>query len=126
MGGSDLDFSSDQGYIANLGGRIYMAPVSPWFFTVHNSAQRSLGVLIFHKHYGPNTYNKNWIYRPDNWLFAARWEMLFDHRSAVDIVQIISWNDYGESHYIGPIEGAQPMSESWVNGFDHQGGYFEK
>ncbi|KIY68913.1 glycoside hydrolase family 71 protein [Cylindrobasidium torrendii FP15055 ss-10] len=105
MGGNDLDFSSDQGYISNLGGRIYMAPVSPWFFA----------------HYGPNSYNKNWIYRPDNWLFAARWEMLFDHRSAVDIVQIISWNDYGESHYVGPIEGAQPMSESWVNGFDHQG-----
>ena len=30
-------------------------------------------------------------------------------------------DDYGESHYIGPIEGAQPMSESWVNGFSHQG-----
>lgn len=30
-------------------------------------------------------------------------------------------DDYGESHYIGPIEGAQPMSEAWVNGFDHQG-----
>jgi hypothetical protein len=30
-------------------------------------------------------------------------------------------DDYGESHYIGPIEGAQPMSDAWVNGFDHQG-----
>ena len=30
-------------------------------------------------------------------------------------------DDYGESHYIGPIEGAQPMSEAWVNGFDHLG-----
>jgi len=29
--------------------------------------------------------------------------------------------DYGESHYIGPIEGAQPNSQAWVNGFDHQG-----
>ena len=28
--------------------------------------------------------------------------------------------DYGESHYIGPIKGAQPNSEAWVNGFDHQ------
>jgi hypothetical protein len=32
-------------------------------------------------------------------------------------------DDYGESHYIGPIAGAQPMSEGWVNGFDHQGTY---
>ena len=27
--------------------------------------------------------------------------------------------DYGESHYIGPIKGAQPNSEAWVNGFEH-------
>ena len=56
----------------------------------------------------------------------------------MDIVQIISWNgpwpnewrasnidpyspDYGESHYIGPIAGAQPNSQAWVDGFDHQG-----
>ena len=27
--------------------------------------------------------------------------------------------DYGESHYIGPIKGAQPNSQAWVDGFDH-------
>jgi glucan endo-1,3-alpha-glucosidase len=27
--------------------------------------------------------------------------------------------DYGESSYIGPIDGAQPRSQSWVDGFDH-------
>jgi glucan endo-1,3-alpha-glucosidase len=37
----------------------------------------------------------------------------------VDIVEVISWNDYGESHYVGPIEGAQPNSQAWVNGFPH-------
>lgn len=36
---------------------------------------------------------------------------------------MITWNDYGESHYIGPIEGAQPNSQAWVNGFDHQGNW---
>ncbi|KAF9031405.1 hypothetical protein BDZ89DRAFT_1158945 [Hymenopellis radicata] len=101
----DLDFSSDQLYINNLDGRMYMAAVSPWFST----------------HYGPNSYNKNWIYRPDDWLFAERFEMLAGHRDHVDIVQIISWNDFGESHYVGPIEGAQPMSESWTTGFPHTG-----
>ena len=58
-------------------------------------------------------------------------------REQVNIVQVISWNgeltywhiclraahnsflDYGESHYIGPIEGAQPNSQAWVDGFDH-------
>ena len=27
--------------------------------------------------------------------------------------------DYGESHYIGPIKGAQPNSQAWVDGFEH-------
>jgi glucan endo-1,3-alpha-glucosidase len=61
------------------------------------------------------------IYRPDSWLYASRWELLKQNRDSIDLAQIITWNDYGESHYIGPIEGAQPQSESWVNGFDHQG-----
>lgn len=42
-------------------------------------------------------------------------------RGQVDIVQIISWNDFGESHYIGPINGDQPGSQAWVNGFNHTG-----
>ncbi len=29
--------------------------------------------------------------------------------------------DYGESSYIGPIEGEQPNSEAWTNGFPHLG-----
>lgn len=61
-------------------------------------------------------------------------------RKQIDIVQVISWNgkpsqkppfldsphltdqtntDYGESHYIGPIKGAQPHSQAWVDGFPH-------
>ena len=38
-----------------------------------------------------------------------------------DLVEIVTWNDFGESHYIGPIHGAQPNSEAWVDGFDHTG-----
>lgn len=73
------------------------------------------------QHYGSGTYNKNWIYRSDDWLFAKRWELLMDHRQDIDIVEVISWNDYGESHYVGPIEGSQPMSEAWTKGYDHTG-----
>jgi hypothetical protein len=57
-----------------------MAAVSPWFFT----------------HYGPDSWNKNWVYRSDNWLFNSRWEQLIAHRHDIDIVQIISWNGRGE------------------------------
>jgi glucan endo-1,3-alpha-glucosidase len=63
-------------------------------------------------------------------------------RDRIDIVQVISWNgqysrsfyfdashghtyddvgvDYGESHYIGPIKGAQPNSQAWVDGYPHE------
>ncbi|KAH0831955.1 glycoside hydrolase family 71 protein [Lanmaoa asiatica] len=97
----------DEQYISALSpmGGSYMAAVSPWFFT----------------HYSPQTYNKNWIYLSDDHLYAKRWEYLIGIRGQVDIAQIVSWNDFGESHYIGPIEGAQPNSQAWVDGFDHTG-----
>ncbi|KAI0763934.1 glycosyl hydrolase family 71-domain-containing protein [Trametes elegans] len=105
MGNYNISFGPDTSYISNLGNRTYMAAVSPWFST----------------HYGKDTFNKNFIYRSDDWLFAQRWEMLVQNRTAVALTQVVTWNDYGESHYVGPIEGIQPMSQSWVNGFDHQG-----
>ncbi|KAF5322509.1 hypothetical protein D9619_001587 [Psilocybe cf. subviscida] len=96
---------SDFAYIENLKteDKTFMAAVSPWFFT----------------HYGPNSWNKNWIYRGDDWLFVRRWEQLVSMRDSIDMVQIISWNDYGECHYIGPIKGAQPNSQAWVDGYPH-------
>ena len=27
--------------------------------------------------------------------------------------------DYGESHYLAPVRGAQPNSQAWVDGFPH-------
>ncbi|KLO15086.1 glycoside hydrolase [Schizopora paradoxa] len=95
--------NSDGHFIRHMRGRRYMASVSPWFFT----------------HYGEDSWNKNWIYRSDDWLYVRRWEQLVSLRNSIDIVQIISWNDYGESHYIGPVDGAQPNSQAWVDGFDH-------
>lgn len=44
-------------------------------------------------------------------------------RNEFDLVELITWNDYGESHYQGPIHGAQPNSQAWVNGFDHSREY---
>jgi glucan endo-1,3-alpha-glucosidase len=105
MDDSDITFNSDNTYISNLGGKTYLGAVSPWFFT----------------HYGADSYNKNFIYRFDDWLFSERWELLIANRDKVPIAEVITWNDYGESHYVGPIEGAQPNSQAWVDGFDHQG-----
>ncbi|KAG8932422.1 hypothetical protein FRC03_011917 [Tulasnella sp. 419] len=109
MGNYQINWGPDAQAIAGTrNGRpnaLYMAAVSPWFFT----------------HYGPNSWNKNWIYRADDWMYIKRWEDLFAHRNEIDLVQIVTWNDYGESSYIGPIEKDQPNSQAWVNGFDHNG-----
>ncbi|KAF7346349.1 hypothetical protein MSAN_01862600 [Mycena sanguinolenta] len=83
----------------------YMAAVAPWFFT----------------HFSPQSFNKNFIFLADQHLYARRWETLIAERDQVDLVEVVTWNDYGESHYIGPIEGALPAgSEAWVDGFPHQ------
>jgi glucan endo-1,3-alpha-glucosidase len=119
--GSNLDFSGDQTYLnaLNSAGKGYMAALSPAFFT----------------YYGPSSYNKDWIYRSDNWLLATRFESLIANRNKFDMVEIISWNggspgvestestadkpDYGESHYVGPIGADQPNSQGWTNGMPH-------
>ncbi|KIP05382.1 glycoside hydrolase family 71 protein [Phlebiopsis gigantea 11061_1 CR5-6] len=85
------------------GSPTYMGAVSPWFFT----------------HYGADTYNKNWIYYAGSHLYPTRWDSIFQNRDMYDLVEICTWNDFGESHYIGPIHGAQPNSQAWVDGFDH-------
>ncbi|KIM28125.1 glycoside hydrolase family 71 protein [Serendipita vermifera MAFF 305830] len=104
-GNNDINWDTDAYHLQYNPGPLYMASVSPWFFT----------------HYGANSFNKNWIYRGDDWLYASRWELLMEHRAAVDLVEIVTWNDYGESSYIGPIEGDQPNSQAWVNGYPHLG-----
>ncbi|KZV74309.1 glycoside hydrolase family 71 protein [Peniophora sp. CONT] len=104
---SNIDGSTtDSQYLSGLSsiGGSYLATVSPWFYT----------------HYSPSTYNKNWIYYADNWMYAARWEKLVAERNSIDVVEVVSWNDYGESHYIGPVEGALPLNAGdWVNNFPH-------
>jgi glucan endo-1,3-alpha-glucosidase len=76
--GSNLDFSGDMTYInaLNSASKGYLAALSPCFFT----------------YYGPNSYNKDWIYRSDNWLLATRFEQLIANRNSFDLVEVISWN----------------------------------
>ncbi|GKT79137.1 LOW QUALITY PROTEIN: hypothetical protein ColTof4_11560 [Colletotrichum tofieldiae] len=62
--------------------RPYMMPVSPWFYT------------------NLPGYKKNWLWRGDS-LWFNRWNHVWDMEP--EYVQIISWNDYGESHHIGPV-----------------------
>ncbi|GAW26498.1 putative glycoside hydrolase family 71 protein [Rosellinia necatrix] len=90
----------DERFLDNLAGRPYMAPVSPWFFTHFNT--------------------KNWVFICEDQP-TLRWEQMLQLKPA--IVEIVTWNDFGESHY---ISGNQPNhsddgSGAWATGYPHDG-----
>lgn len=72
------------------------------------------------------TYALQFIYYSGSQLYSTRWEKIIAERDMFDAVEIVTWNDFGESHYIGPIHGAQPNSQAWVDGFDHGGMSIER
>ncbi|KAH9922777.1 glycoside hydrolase [Epithele typhae] len=104
-------FDTDNQHITNLASvansaQTYMAAVAPWFFT----------------HFGADTFNKNFIFDGDEHLWVTRWENVIANRDKVSLVEIVTWNDFGESHYIGPQHGQLPVgSDAWVDGMDHSG-----
>lgn len=69
-------------YLGQAGGKPYMMPASPWFYT------------------NLPGYDKNWLWRGDH-IWYDRWVQIIYNQP--EFVEIISWNDYGESHYIGPL-----------------------
>ncbi|RFU79754.1 glycoside hydrolase, family 71 [Trichoderma arundinaceum] len=81
---TDMDTFVDASYMQFLNGMPYMMPISPWFYT------------------NLPGYNKNWLWRGDD-LWYDRWQQALFLRP--EFIEIISWNDYGESHYIGPVRG---------------------
>ncbi|KAL4903168.1 hypothetical protein BDW74DRAFT_180036 [Aspergillus multicolor] len=90
----------DDKYISNLEkvNKVYMAPVSPWFSTHFNT--------------------KNWVFICEDQPHR-RWKQMLDMQP--ELIEIISWNDYGESHYIGPYSEAHSDdgSAQWTKDFPH-------
>jgi hypothetical protein len=95
----------DQAYIAALNGKPYLAPVSPWFFT----------------HFGPAVpYSKNWVFSSDFLWYDRLWNIL---ETQPRFIELVTWNDYGESHYIGRLDSphGDDGNSQWVYGFPHNG-----
>lgn len=72
-------------------------------------------------------FNKNWVWRGDD-LWFDRWQQIIFGEQQPEYLQIISWNDFGESHYIGPLDdnqyeaferGKAPVN--YVKGMPHDG-----
>ncbi|EAU32040.1 conserved hypothetical protein [Aspergillus terreus NIH2624] len=81
-GTSQMTTDEDKKYLAVLKDKPYVMPVSPWFYS---------NLLRL---------NKNWVWQGDD-LWYTRWQQVLEVDP--EYVEIISWNDWGESHYIGPI-----------------------
>lgn len=84
-GPQDMNTQVDVSYLKHLNkseGQVYMMPVSPWFYI------------------NLPGYGKNWLWRGDN-LWHNCWQEVLSVRP--EFIEIISWNDYGESYYIGPL-----------------------
>ncbi|KAK6977361.1 glycoside hydrolase [Favolaschia claudopus] len=104
-----MSTAGDLFYQSQLGTSPYMAGVSPWFFT----------------HYRP-PLDKNWLYLSDT-LLIDRWNQILNLKP--QLVELISWNDFGESHYIGPLHPERPSvyaqsgnpdgAIQWAPGFPH-------
>ncbi|KAJ5590474.1 alpha-1-3-glucanase/mutanase [Penicillium hetheringtonii] len=95
----------DLAYANALSGKPYIAPVSPWFFT----------------HYGTEvSYSKNWVF-PSDLLWYTRWQEILQLKPR--FVEIITWNDYGESHYIGPLSSPHndDGNSKWTLDMPHTG-----
>lgn len=108
-GPANMTTYPDASYYDFLGSKPYMMPISPWFYT------------------NLPGYGKNWLWRGDD-LWFQRWQQAITIDRRPDYIQIISWNDYGESHYIGPLDerqyeafdiGRAPFN--YVRGMPHDG-----
>ncbi|KAJ8065145.1 hypothetical protein OCU04_005858 [Sclerotinia nivalis] len=94
-GNTDMDTYVDASYAQFLDDEFggngsdfshYMMAISPWFFT------------------NLPGYDKNWLWRGDR-LWYDRW--IQANYLQPEFVEILTWNDYGESHYIGPLDDRQ-------------------
>lgn len=74
VGAQDKNVDSDKAWMDSLGGKAYMMPVAPWFYT--NLPQ----------------WRKNWLWRGDD-LWHHRWQQVMDLQP--DLVQVWSFQTPG-------------------------------
>ncbi|TMW56927.1 hypothetical protein Poli38472_002852 [Pythium oligandrum] len=99
-GPTGLSPAGDDAWRKAINNKHYLMGVSPWFYT-------SLP-----------QWNKNWLWRGDN-LWHYRWEDVIKFQPSM--VEIITWNDFGETHYIGPLyPSGFPQGADYCKDHPHQ------
>ncbi|KIK65897.1 glycoside hydrolase family 71 protein [Collybiopsis luxurians FD-317 M1] len=87
----------------------------------YKSALSSTQGYIAPTHFGPEvSYSKNWVF-PSDLLWYMRWLEILKLQPT--FIEIVTWNDYGESHYIGPLSSTHTDDggSKWVNDMPHNG-----
>ncbi|KAL9000089.1 MAG: hypothetical protein Q9169_001164 [Polycauliona sp. 2 TL-2023] len=79
-------------------GKLWMAGIAPWFF-VHLNA------------------DKNWAQAQDDKIFIDRWTSLLALKP--NFIEIVTWNDWSESSYVGPPTAPNPNSDVYWASADH-------
>jgi len=94
-----VDPSFDRTYrsVTSSSGKVFMAPVSPYF------AKHYCGL--------PPDAKPNWVFGnykgPGLWI--DHWKQLID--ISPDFIEIVTWNDYPEASYIGPVTAPWGISD---------------
>lgn len=94
--------SDDAWYMQHAPGKGFMTLVSPWFFIRRASGDVSqFNVEIFINNTQPMSFliqpGNNRYLRSDNFMYRSRWEQLIKNRDSLQLVEVASWNDFGES-----------------------------
>lgn len=94
--------------------KAYASLISSWSFTNYNA----------------NGVDKQWVFKSDD-LLVTRWNQMLEFETSapgahVDLLEVYSWNDYGESNYINDVSKALPNEfsggdDAWSIGFKHDG-----
>lgn len=80
--------------------------------------------LVF-THFGKDVpYSKNWLFKSEA-LWYERWEQILElsaSSSNLQYVEIVTWNDYGESHHIAPYtpDHNDDGSSLWAKDLPHE------
>ncbi|KAI9048837.1 hypothetical protein LZ554_007668 [Drepanopeziza brunnea f. sp. 'monogermtubi'] len=101
IGASDVNTDLDNQWRSVLGSKSYMMGISPWFFHSADSP-------------------KKWVWRGDD-SWALRWTQAINF--GAPFIQIVTWNDWGESSYVGPLRSTNEIpagSGIYVDGQSHE------
>lgn len=135
-----LDLKEDQLFLKHR--KPYMAAASPCFFThygtegewaynkyvsysmwlQHRADDAETGSVSLARRVKQNpTISADQTVRSDDLLLPSRFQNLLElpPERSPQIIQVISWNDGGESHAIAPSLGGQPGCSAWTDDMDH-------